>query len=72
VFADLLESTSQAPAAAPPVVAPKAAAAAAAPGAFDLDNFSWDEPAESNANGTPSAADEFDSLFGDNKDTTHK
>ncbi|HIJ94277.1 MAG TPA: hypothetical protein HPP94_00760 [Desulfuromonadales bacterium] len=70
VFADLLESTSQAPAPPPLTAAPKAAAPA--PGAFDLDNFSWDEPAEADKSGAAPAADDFDSLFGDTKESTHK
>jgi len=72
VFADLLESTSQAPAAAPPSAAPKAAPAATVPGTFDLENFSWDEPTETDAKGANSAADDFDSLFGETKDDSRK
>jgi hypothetical protein len=71
VFADLLESTSQAPAPPPLQVAPKVVAAAAVPGAFDLDNFSWDEPAESDKSAATTAADDFDSLFGETKEDAH-
>lgn len=78
-FADLLESTSQAdndpfgapPAAAPPV-APKAAATSS-PGEFDLENFSWDDTPDNTSTGDAQAVeDDFDSLFGDTKESTKK
>jgi hypothetical protein len=72
VFADLLESTSQVSAPTSPAAAPKVASAVVTPGAFDLENFSWDEPTESETKGITSAADDFDSLFGETKEVTHK
>jgi hypothetical protein len=81
VFADLLESTSQAdesPFAAAPsvsVAAPVDAKAkqSSTPGEFDLESFSWDEAPDA----TPSVAapvveDDFDSLFGDTKENISK
>jgi hypothetical protein len=79
IFADLLESTSQSesasvavqPLAAPAtgLVSPQSSGA----GEFDVDSFSWDEtPADSSGSVTPDAADDFDSLFGDTKDTPAK
>lgn len=80
VFADLLESTSQAdesPFAAPAAAAAKTAApAASGPGEFDLGSFSWDEtstaPAAPGTTGTADDADDFDSLFGDTKENSTK
>jgi hypothetical protein len=82
VFADLLESTSQAEespfaAAQTTVVSAPAAAKSAdvssGPGEFDLENFSWDDaPAETDAAGSKEAADGFDSLFGETKANSSK
>ena len=69
-FADLLESTSQA--ATSPRTIPKSAVPASVPGEYDLENFSWDEPAASDGNGEKAAADDFDSLFGDTKKSAPK
>ena len=69
-FASLLESSpsgNASPFAAspppPPTPEPKPAATST-PGEFDLDSFSWDEPA-TQADGEKKAVDDFDSLFGD-------
>ncbi len=84
VFADLLESTSQAeesPFAAPGAGAPAAVSAvqsadsSSGPGEFDLESFSWDDtPVGTAAPGAVDAevTDDFDSLFGDMKDTAQK
>lgn len=81
IFADLLESTSQAeetPFAAPTAAASSHVSPAAktsadsssGPGEFDLESFSWDDtPAASDSTETP---DDFDSLFGDAKETAPK
>lgn len=77
IFADLLESTSQADEspfakASPAPVAAKPVAAST-PGEFDLESFSWDEtPADSGATGSAAAPDDFDSLFGDMKESDSK
>lgn len=81
VFSDLLESTSQSeespfavqetepPA---PAVA-KAADSSSGTGEFDLENFSWDEtPAATTGADSKEFDDDFDSLFGDTKDTSKK
>jgi len=82
IFADLLESTSQAEESpfavaqgggAPAPVATKAADASSGPGEFDLESFSWDDtPATTAATGSKETADDFDSLFGDTKEGTPK
>jgi predicted nucleic acid-binding Zn-ribbon protein len=81
VFADLLESTSQteeSPFAAPQMTAPTAPAAkpadlSATPGEFDLESFSWDDtPAGPAATDSTEDADDFDSLFGDTKESSSK
>lgn len=77
VFADLLETTSQADespfatasvvSAATPVVAK--AEQPSTPGEFDLESFSWDEaPSVASSSATPVIEDDFDSLFGDTKE----
>lgn len=80
VFADLLESTSQADespfaayhAAASPV-APKVTESSSDPGEFDLDSFSWDDTSdEAAAVGSKEDDYNFDSLFGDTKGNTQK
>lgn len=44
-----------------------------AQGEFELENFSWDEsPSAKESEDTPGADDEFDSFFGDLKDTPSK
>lgn len=73
-FASLLESTSQGgddPFAAPVQTAAPKAPATSSPGEFDLDSFSWDEPATTPAQGDQKTEDNFDSLFGDS-DTAKK
>lgn len=80
VFADLLESTSQAEES--PFGESRASGAPAAakntvtstePGEFDLGNFSWDDtPSETKIPGTSEGSDDFDSLFGDTKEDTLK
>lgn len=83
LFADLLESTSQAddsPFSAQTVVvdasAPSRSVASdfsAGPGEFDLESFSWDEaPAASEKPAQNSVTDDFDSLFGDAKEPESK
>jgi hypothetical protein len=80
VFADLLESTSQAEESpfaaaqtAPAPAAAKTADVSSAPGEFDLESFSWDDtPAVDVAPDSTEAADDFDSLFGDTKDKISK
>lgn len=84
VFADLLESTSQAGespfagvqtkvASASASAAAKSADVSSAPGEFDLESFSWDDaPDETDATGGKEAADGFDSLFGDTKAKSSK
>jgi hypothetical protein len=83
LFANLLETTSQAddsPFSAqtvvvdtPPVSQPAAPAFSGGPGEFDLESFSWDEtPASSEAPVQNNVADDFDSLFGDTKDSESK
>lgn len=80
IFADLLESTSQtddSPFSAQTVVVdtpstpqPAAPAFSANPGEFDLESFSWDEtPDSSKAPVQNSVSDDFDSLFGDTKES---
>lgn len=69
-FANLLESTSQVPPS--PHSAPKSSGTASGPGEFDLENFSWDEPDATDSDGTQVAADDFDALFGDSKETVSK
>ena len=83
VFADLLESTSQAKespfgeqrAAVAPAAA-KSAGVPAGPSEFDLGNFSWDDtPADTKkttTSGNAEDSDDFDSLFGDTKEETSK
>ncbi|MDD2581626.1 MAG: hypothetical protein PHR66_06505 [Desulfuromonadaceae bacterium] len=80
VFADLLESTSQADespftashAAAAPV-APKVTESSSGPGEFDLDSFSWDDTSdETAAAGSKEDDYNFDSLFGDTQGNTKK
>jgi len=76
-FADLLESTSQkdgspsSVAGGPPT--PKSTdTTSAGPGEFDLESFSWDDtPSVSSANDSKEI-DDFDSLFGDTKDSNQK
>jgi hypothetical protein len=81
IFADLLESTSQseiAPFTAQPKVSPATAftnsqrddgSSAGGAGEFDFDSFTWDETLPPTpVSGTPDAADDFDSLFGETKD----
>jgi hypothetical protein len=70
-FADLLESTPRkdddpfsAPSAPPTAPAP----AASSPGEFDVNSFSWDEPAAAGDAAAKPAADDFNSLFGDKDD----
>lgn len=84
LFADLLESTSQSDespfgtspaAAAPPssTAASKTPDFSAGPGEFDLENFSWDDtPVATAASGTAGTDDDFDSLFGDAKESGSK
>lgn len=83
VFSDLLESSPQTEnstfAEAQPVSATAAVLkedSSASPGEFDLESFSWDDvsaeaPASTVAE-TAEAADDFDSLFGDTKETISK
>lgn len=79
VFADLLESTSQADespfaafhAAAPPV-APKATESLSGPGEFDLDSFSWDDTPDEAVADIKEDDYNFNSLFGDTKGNTKK
>ncbi len=79
IFADLLETTSQAEES--PIASVKPAAAHASAGSpgpeeFDLESFSWDDapaaatPTESHDNSE--SADDFDSLFGETKEKTSK
>lgn len=82
VFSDLLESTSQSdesPFAAaqttgvPAAAAAKAAESSSGPGEFDLESFSWDEtPAATSAPDNKKFDEDFDSLFGDTKETAKK
>lgn len=79
VFADLLESTSQAeesPFGESRASAPSAAkntVTSADSDEFDLGNFSWDDtPSETKAPGASEGSDDFDSLFGDTKEDTSK
>ena len=81
VFADLLESTSQvdeSPFATPQASATSSSAAKSAdssepPGEFDLESFSWDDtPAATEATKSTETTDDFDSLFGDTKETGSK
>lgn len=78
IFANLLESTSQSetpPAATrkdPPVTGgqQETVSSSSHTGEFDLESFSWDEPPASSSESGMS--DDFDSLFGEKKDTpTH-
>lgn len=81
-FANLLETTSQSdespfaaatPSAAPTPVSAPPADVALAPGEFDLESFSWDDtPTTPAAPNKVELADDFDSLFGDTKETPHK
>lgn len=74
-FASLLESTSLGeddPFAAPakPVAPPAVGTApASSAGEFDLENFSWDEPAATPASGEKKSEDNFNNLFGDSDHT---
>jgi predicted nucleic acid-binding Zn-ribbon protein len=71
-FADLLESTSQNddPFSAP-TAPPVPAAAAESTGEFDMNNFSWDEPAPASGDLALKPGEEsFNSLFGDKDDAT--
>jgi predicted nucleic acid-binding Zn-ribbon protein len=83
VFADLLESTSQAEdspfaaakvgSAPAPAPAAKVADSSSGPGEFDLESFSWDDtPVEAAATDSKEVADDFDSLFGDTKENPPK
>jgi hypothetical protein len=81
VFADLLESTSQVEEstfAAPQMSTPsssaeKSADSSESTGEFDLESFSWDEtPAAPPATKGTETTDDFDSLFGDTKETGSK
>ncbi|MHB8058878.1 MAG: hypothetical protein ACYDHC_13410 [Desulfuromonadaceae bacterium] len=76
-FADLLESTSQndgsiSPAAGGPAVAKSTDASSAGPGEFDLESFSWDDTPSVSSTTDSKDIDEFDSLFGDTKDSNQK
>lgn len=77
IFADLLESTTQTGESlrdeqVATVAEPKESASTG-PGQFDLESFSWDDaPAAPATHGTAKAvdeADDFDSLFGDTKES---
>lgn len=80
VFADLLESTSQAdesPFPSPQAVVSSASVKAtdisSGPGEFDLESFSWDDaPSATNVPDAAEPTDDFDSLFGDTKEKTLK
>jgi len=83
VFADLLESTSHIEESSPfaaakggtttEPAAAKMSEDSSAPGEFDLESFSWDEPpAAGVTNDNKETADDFDSLFGDTKEKTTK
>ena len=82
VFADLLESTSQADesafagaktAAASVPAAEKVADVSSGPGEYDLESFSWDDtPDVDAAPDSTEAADDFDSLFDDTKENISK
>lgn len=76
-FADLLESTSQndgsiSPAAASPAAAKIANTASAGSGEFDLESFSWDDAPSGSSATDSKATDDFDSLFGETKDSIQK
>ena len=76
-FADLLESTSQnddsiSPAAGGPAAAKSSDASSAGPGEFDLESFSWDDTPSASSTTDSKDIDEFDSLFGDTKDSNQK
>ena len=68
-FADLLESTSQNVADPFSAATEAPAPAAGSPGEFDMNSFSWDEPAPAAGDvaGKP-VEDDFNSLFGDKDD----
>lgn len=85
IFGDLLESTSQAQGSPfavaadsviPGPAAVKAADISSEPGEFDLENFSWDDTPKATTPATATdstdAADDFDSLFGDMKESKPK
>jgi hypothetical protein len=86
VFADLLESTSQVEessfgASSTPIPAPaaKPADSSSGTGEYDLESFSWDDSPAGTvvtdatvANDATAAPDDFDSLFGDTKETGSK
>ncbi|MSN27043.1 MAG: hypothetical protein GJV46_14365 [Geobacter sp.] len=76
-FADLLETTPQSdssPFGASPDSTQSAAKPAASDptGEFDLENFSWDDTPEAATTIGKDAEDDFDSLFGDATESTHK
>jgi len=82
VFADLLESTSQADespfaaahmSSAPSVSAEKPSDVSSGQVDFDLESFSWDDaPAETTATTSKVLVDDFDTLFGETKDSSPK
>ncbi|MDD2540758.1 MAG: hypothetical protein PHH28_06905 [Desulfuromonadaceae bacterium] len=78
IFADLLETTSQAeesPIASVKSAAAHASAVSPSPGEFDLESFSWDDdPTAATAADThkSESVDDFDSLFGETKEKTSK
>ncbi len=75
VFANLLESTSLgeddpfAATAKPGAIPAAGTAPASTAGEFDLENFSWDEPAATTVSGEKKSPDDFTSLFGDGDHT---
>lgn len=87
VFADLLESTSQVEepsfgatqVSTPPGPIANSEDSSATPGEFDLESFSWDDAPGGTvvtdatvANDATAAPDDFDSLFGETKETGSK
>jgi len=76
-FADLLEATSQnddstSPAASGTVAAKSSNVSSAGPGEFDLESFSWDDTPSVSSTTDSKEIDDFDSLFGDTKDSNQK
>ena len=65
VFADLLESTSQATKPSPAAV--KAVNSPSGTGEFDLESFSWDDSPTVDTVTNEAPADDFDALFGETK-----
>lgn len=81
LFADLLESTSQSDessfttTSASSVMAGASAKPAETPtasGEFDLESFSWDETSVAATSDSKEVVDDFDSLFGETKETSSK